>query len=379
MSETSGSKDNLDEARPAPVRTEAVGLLAAGLAHDLNNILGGIVTTAELLALRRARDAEDQTDLSTIIGLSQRASTMVRQILAFSRQEMLSPATLDLEETFTRLRPLLSSFVGPKVRINLRINPVSVRVDPTAFERMVVNLVVNAGQAIGQREGSITIRVGHVGPDSLPDSGREFMEPARYGVIEVEDDGPGVPPEIANRIFEPFFTTSPQGQGLGLASIFGLVKQSGGYLLHERSDAGGAQFGIYLPLVEVYSEEHVPAATLTGQMVLVVDDEALLRRAMRRGLEQRGFHVEEAEDAEQALALMKQQAPALLLSDIRMPGMDGVELARLARQSYPKLPILLISGYADGAAREVVPGMEVGFLSKPFSLARLGEAVDELI
>lgn len=370
---------------PSPVRTEAVGLLAAGLAHDLNNLLGGIVATADLVALRHQDDAQDRMDLGAISELAGRAGALVRQILAFSRQETLVPASLDLVEELEKLLPSLRALAGARIDVHLDHvedddRPVVVRVDPTALERIAVNLVINARQALApQGKGQITILAAAVDPCELPEAGAGFMIRQKYGVIVIEDDGPGIPPEMAGRIFEPFFTTSKEGQGLGLASVFGLVKQSGGYVLQDRSIFGGARFSVYLPAARCKEAADVVRVPDAGRCILVVDDEPLLRQAMVRGLRQRGYVVVEAENGTDALSLLEKEEPSLLLSDIRMPGMDGVELARRSRAQHPELPILLVSGYADPAARNSIPGIRVKFLSKPFTLGGLGDVVDSML
>lgn len=386
MSGILGSKKDIPEAtggasQAAPVRTEAVGLLAAGLSHDLNNILAGIATTAELVAMRHQDNHEDRVDLAAIAELSERASALVRQILAFSRQETLVPKTISLSEVTGALLASLRALAGPRIRVTLEkpANGLHVRVDPTALERILVNLVINARNALAVGGGHILLSFEEVDRGSLPSAGADFMLPGRYGAVRVEDDGPGVPTELAGRIFEPFFTTNGTGRGLGLSSVFGLVKQSGGYVLYEKGRLGGAAFTVYLPSAARVAEEPSVHRPDFGRQILVVDDEPLLRHAMARGLEQRGYKVSDAADAGEALAILDDAQPALLLSDVRMPGMDGVELARQARARYPSLPILLVSGFADEAARVAVPGLQVGFVPKPFSLKRLGDEVDKMI
>jgi two-component system cell cycle sensor histidine kinase/response regulator CckA len=386
-----------------PLRTEAVGLLAAGLAHDLNNMLGGIVATAELLSMR-AVAREDARDIDAIVDQAVKASELVRQILAFSRQDLLNPVTTELGQSLQRLEPVLAALTGPRVRLELVSGgPVLVRMDPTALERVAINLVLNARDAIleqggleqggleqgglerdgrrgrGSVRGSIRVRAMRIGRGERPEAGRGFMPAVPYGVLAVEDDGPGVDPAVAARIFEPYFTTRARGQGLGLSSAFGLVKQSGGFLLHEPSPMGGARFAIYLPEVDALAAQPAVDRSPGGKLVLLVEDELLLRMSVARGLERQGWRVRQAADGAAALQRLARERPAVLISDIRMPGLDGIGLTAAARELHPGLPVLLTSGYADEAARAAVPGLGVGFLPKPYTVKTLGERIRELV
>jgi two-component system cell cycle sensor histidine kinase/response regulator CckA len=369
-----------------PLRTEAIGLLAAGLAHDLNNMLGGIVATAELLSMR-AVAREDARDIDAIVDQAVKASELVRQILAFSRQDLLNPVTADLGQALERLEPVLAALTGPRVRLELLSGgPVLVRMDPTALERVAINLVLNARDAILERgggrglvRGTIWVRAARIGLGERPEAGRGFMPAVPYGVLAVEDDGPGVDPAVAARIFEPYFTTRTSGQGLGLSSAFGLVKQSGGFLLHEPSPMGGARFAVYLPEVDALAAQPMADRAPGGKLVLLVEDELLLRMSVARGLERQGWRVRQAADGAAALQRLAKERPAVLISDIRMPGLDGIGLTAAARELHPGLPVLLTSGYADEAARAAVPGLGVGFLPKPYTVKTLGERIRELV
>lgn len=373
------------------VRTRSVGLLAAGLAHDLNNMLGGIVATAELLQARSdARsDDGDLRDLSVIVDQAVRASELVRQILAFSRQDMLNPAPADLDALMERMLPVVSALTGPRVELVVRRGPpVQVRVDATALERVVVNLVLNARDAImdmrggrgpyPRKVGRIELMTARIGPGERPEAARGFMPAVPYAVLSVSDDGPGVSAEHVARIFEPYFTTRPRGQGLGLSSAFGLVKQSGGFLLLEPS-LRGARFAVYLPeLLEAVLPEAVPAQP-AGRLLLLVEDELVLRMSVARGLERQGWRVRQAPDGEAAMRRLKAERPAVMVSDIRMPGLDGIGLTEAARAMWPGLPVLLTSGYADEEARAAVPRLGVGFLAKPFTVRTLNERLREIV
>ena len=362
------------------VRTRAVGLLAAGLAHDLNNMLGGIVATAELLQ-DRARDPGDSRDLSAIVDQAVKASGLVRQILAFSRQDLLNPVPGEVGDLLRRMAPVLTALAGPRVAVEIGHGASApVHADPTALERVLVNLVLNARDAIlesGRGSGCIRVESGRIPPGARPDAGRAFMPAVPYAVLSVADDGPGVEPAIAARIFEPYFTTRPKGQGLGLSGAFGLVKQSGGFLLLEPSRRG-ARFAVYLPETAAGAPAS-PQGAQAGRLLLLVEDEPMLRLSVARGLERQGWRVRHAPDGEAALKRLAQERPAAMVSDIRMPGLDGIGLTAAARAMWPGLPVLLTSGYADEAARAAVPGLGVGFIAKPYTVRSLGERLRELV
>jgi two-component system cell cycle sensor histidine kinase/response regulator CckA len=343
-------------------------------------MLGGIVATAELLSARLPRRGEDARDVEAIIEQAVKASRLIRQILAFSRQDLLRPAVADLGGLVAALAPMLGALAGPGIRFGVtRGEPVLVHVDSTALERVIVNLVINAREAVQPRRGVIRVSTARLGPGHRPEAARGFMPPAVYGALSVEDDGPGVDPRHAARIFEPYFTTRANGQGLGLSTAYGLVKQSGGFLLHDRGPLGGARFTVYLPEAAPVAAAPGLAGPRAGRVILLAEDELLLRMSAARGLERLGYRVRQAADGEAALARLEEERPALLISDIRMPGLDGIELTRRARARHPGLPVLLVSGFADEAARAAVPGLDIAWLEKPFTLRSLGERVSELV
>lgn len=358
---------------------QAVGLLAAGLAHDLNTMLGGILATADLMAARLPAESELHDDLALISGQAERMATLIRQLLAFSRQEVLKPARIELAGFVTRTAPMLRALVGRHIGLSLPSRRCAeVMVDGSALERVLINLVTNARDAIGARPGQISIQCAAVEAAALPQAAAAFMPVADYAVLSVADDGPGVPEAVRARIFEPYFTTKPEGQGtgLGLATAYGLVKQSGGFLLLDPDLRRGARFCVYLPLAPAEARRDAPHDRTISPLILLAEDEELLRVCARRGLEGAGYQVIAVPDAEQALdAFTCNPGVRLLVSDIRMPGIDGVTLARRLREGRPDLPILLMSGYADAEARASLEGLDAAFLAKPFRLAELRASV----
>lgn len=370
------------------VRTEAVGVLAAGLAHDLNSMLGGIIATAELVAGRARPGGIDVRDLEAIILQAGRASELVRQILAFSRQETLKPERFQLAEMVRTMAPVLTAVAGRHVSVAIETEvPAPTVADRTAIERVVMNLLINARDAIhaggemGKDTGRLLIRTGMLTGAQLPAAGANFMERRDYATLSIADNGPGVPPSIAARIFEPYFSTKQTGQGLGLASAFGLVKQSGGYLLLDEGPLGGACFTCYLPLAApcVAPVNQAPGRA-TVRHILLVEDEPLLCASLARGLEVAGYRVTPAEDGVTALTSFQTQDDIdFLLTDIRIPGIDGIELARRLRVLAPRLPVLLMSGYADEQARAAILGMDAGFVAKPVTFKTLCERINALV
>lgn len=390
------------------VRTEAVGLLAAGVAHDLNNMLAGIVSTAELVQGRLTSEAA-RRDLQAVLDQAMRASALVGQLLSFARQDVLAPADAPLAELVQSAWPGLEALGGPGLELEPEPEPAApeqpeleqrpalpgagaqagrarVRVDPVALERALQNLVLNARQAAGPG-GRVRLRLARMAPQDRPPAARAFMPAVRHAVVWVEDDGPGVPEALAERIFEPFFTTRPGGQGLGLSSAFGLVKQSGGYLLLERSALGGAAFALCLPEL-VIGAGGVPGAGMgagvgagdaAARVVLLVEDDLLLRMSTARALERAGYRVRQAGDAEAALRRLEGERPALLLSDVRLPGRDGVALAEAARVLAPDLPVLLVTGFADETAQRRAAGLGLPVLRKPYTMKLLEDRIRALV
>ncbi|WP_448582365.1 ATP-binding protein [Thermaurantiacus sp.] len=359
---------------------QGVGLLAAGLAHDLNTMLGGILAAAELLSARVPPDGDLAQDLGAIISQAERAGALIRKLLAFSRQEQLRPSRIDLARLLAQMEPVLRALLGRHIGLSLQSRRgTTVDADPQALERVVMNLVANARDAIGSQPGHVTIGLACVSHADLPHDAKRFMPERAYAALSVTDDGPGVPPALRARIFEPYFTTKGEGAGtgLGLPTAYGLIKQSGGFLLLDDAPRRGARFTIYLPVARNESDHAAPS----GQpLLLLAEDEELLRSCARRGLEQAGYDVIAVADGAQAeAAFAANPAICALVSDVRMPGVDGVELARRLRARRPGLPVLLVSGYADASAREALGGLDVAFLAKPFRLADLERSVAALV
>ncbi|MBC7432517.1 MAG: response regulator [Rubritepida sp.] len=366
---------------PPPPRDERlalVGRMAGGVAHDFNNLLGIVTGAAE--ALRRPA-ADAAQELAVLDGVATRGAELVRQLLAFARQQRLAPQVLSLNECVAAAGQLLPRLIGAQVRLELALDEPGrlVLADPSQLDQVIINLVVNARDAIARTgwPGRVRLSTGRRIVLRAGGEGHGATPPGRYATLVVEDDGPGIPPDILPRIFEPFFTTriDAGGTGLGLATVQGIVTQSGGYIAAECPAGGGTRFTILLPRHEGVLPESAPSppvAQAPPSSILLVEDEPALLRMAAQALRDAGHSVVTAEDAYTALELLEAGTrPGLLVSDVSMPGMDGVALARATRQILPGLPTLLLSGYAASALAADLPAEGWHFLAKPFTAAGL--------
>ncbi|WP_424813860.1 ATP-binding protein [Roseococcus sp. YIM B11640] len=353
-------------------RLEMLGRLAGGVAHDFNNLLGAVLGAAA--ALRGIPAAEEEVDIIESAAL--RGRDLVRQLLAFARQQVMAPRSIDLNASIRALAPLLARLLGNGVRIELALEEPSrrIRVDPGQWDQVLMNLAVNARDAMGG-QGRLRFVTGRrlVLEGATP-------RPGRYALVEVTDEGPGIPPEILPRIFEPFVSSRIEkgGTGLGLATVQGIVGQSGGHIEVESLPGQGATFRILMPRDEGPEEAPRPAPTpaMGFGTVLLVDDEPALLRVAGLGLKQAGIPVETAADGEEALERIEAGfRPALLATDVALPGMDGLALARAARAVMPGLPVLLLSGYAASTVGADLAAENLAFASKPYTPAELRAAV----
>jgi signal transduction histidine kinase len=379
-------------------KLEAIGRLAGGLAHDFNNILTAVLTQTDLLLCSLDDASEDDQErrqgLDMIRDSGERAALLTRQLLAYSRQSMLAPVVLQPNDAIRALERMLRRLVRADIALRLELDPATghVFVDPTQFDQIVINLVVNASQACGDSGGTVTIRTMHAGsappaPD-LPDVGDHVL-------ISVSDTGSGIDEAIIDHVFEPFFTTKGRGQGtgLGLASVHGIVEQSGGFVRVRSAPAEGTTFWIYLP--QATRNENAttpdsptapavgPAPHRPGATVLLCDDEPDIRRVAARCLADVGYRVLSTESPEHALQLGREHAAEidLLVTDLVMPGMHGTELAQQLRAERDGLRVLYISGYspemfADGSPQD---GTSTHFLYKPFDSRTLLRRVGEIL
>ncbi len=369
-------------------KMQAVGQLAGGVAHDFNNLLTAMTGYCDLLLQRHRAGDQSFADVMQIKQNANRAANLVRQLLAFSRQQTLIPRVVDLTEILSDLSHLLRRLIGETVVLELEhgrdLRPV--RVDPGQLEQVIINLVVNARDAM-PGGGRISMRTGLTETVRPLRQGDEVMPPGEYVLIEVIDTGTGMPPDVQKRIFEPFFTTKDlgQGTGLGLSTAFGIIKQFGGYMFVDSTQGVGTTFSIYLPAWTGALEATAADGPrrldtdLSGTgTVLLVEDEDPVRLFAARALRGKGYTVLEARSGEAALELLRGENPQvdLMVTDVMMPGIDGPTLIREVRKDRPSLPVVCISGYSEDALRQRIADAEsVAFLPKPFSLKQLAQAV----
>jgi two-component system, cell cycle sensor histidine kinase and response regulator CckA len=370
-------------------KMQAIGQLAGGIAHDFNNVLTAIIGYSDLLlANHRPTDPSFQ-DIMQIKQNANRAAGLVRQLLAFSRRQTLRPQTLQLGDVLSELQMLLRRLVGETIELDVvhGRDLWLVQADLNQFEQVVVNLVVNARDAMADG-GRITLRTRNVPAADCAAFGEKSLIAADYVLVEVQDSGHGIPADVRDKIFEPFFTTKEvgKGTGLGLSMVYGIVKQTGGYVFCESEPGRGATFRILLPrhfadaVAEPAKKEAAkPPADLTGHgAILLVEDEEAVRAFASRALASRGYTVLEAESGLDALRVVEEAGGKidLIVSDVIMPEMDGPTMLTELRKRGLSAKIIFVSGYADDAfAKNLPQGQEFVFLPKPFSLKQLIETV----
>jgi two-component system cell cycle sensor histidine kinase/response regulator CckA len=391
-------KDNSEEAKlkrqvAQATKMQAVGQLAGGVAHDFNNILTAIIGHCDLMLMRHTPGDSDYDDIQQIKSNSNRAAGLTRQLLAFSRQQTLRPQVLQLTDVVAEVSHLLKRLLGETVKLVVKHgrNLGSVRADPGQLEQVIVNLAVNARDAMAAKGGgTLTIQTYAVRANQVAELGSDILPIADYAAISVTDTGCGIAPSVLGKIFEPFFTTKEvgKGTGLGLSTVYGIVKQSGGFIFADSKIGEGTRFVIYLPVHQVESEggkatvgAKPKEAELWGTgTVLLVEDEPMVRAVAERALTRHGYTVITANNGEEALDVLERGDDiALLISDVVMPAMDGPTMVREARKTRPELPILFMSGYAEEQLRKSIDLDNVAFLPKPFSVQELAEAARRAI
>jgi two-component system cell cycle sensor histidine kinase/response regulator CckA len=377
-------------------KMQAVGQLAGGVAHDFNNVLTAIIGYSDLLlASHRPTDPSFQ-DIMQIKQNANRAASLVRQLLAFSRRQTLRPQVIQLNDSVSDVQMLLKRLLGEKVELDVRYGRDlwPIKADVNQFEQVVVNLAVNARDAMPEG-GKLTLRTSNVTDSQSAAYNYKGLAPADYVLLEVEDTGTGMSAEVMEKIFEPFFTTKEigKGTGLGLSMVFGIVKQSGGYIFCDSTVGKGTTFRIFLPRHEAAEEpearpEEAKAAQqtqdLTGQgTILLVEDEEAVRAFGARALRSRGYTVLEAGSGVEALEVVEEHGDeiALVVSDVVMPEMDGPTLFTELKKRGRNYQFVFASGYAEEAFKKNLPEAEqesFAFLPKPYSLKQLIEAVKQV-
>ena len=358
-------------------KMEAIGRLAGGVAHDFNNLLTAIEGHATLLLSEMAEASSLRRDVEDIRKAGHRAADLTRQLLAFSRKQILEEQKVDLIHTTVELETMLRRLVPERISVESRASAgeVVVRADPGQLQQIVMNLVMNAADAI-EDSGTITLQV-----DAVDLSPREVaaipwhVDPGPYARLTVQDTGTGMSQEEMRHIFEPFFTTKPlgRGTGLGLATVFGVVKQSGGHILVTSTPGCGTTFQVLLPRLDEEPDRlEAPETHLLrsseSRVLLLVEDDAAVRAVTRRILERAGYTVLEADSGRGALDVADRNRGAidLVISDVVMPNLGGVELQKRLKEDHPDLKVILMSGYSEAEVRAEIREAGAAFLSKPF-------------
>jgi PAS domain S-box-containing protein len=372
-------------------KMEAVGRLAGGIAHDFNNLLMVISGYSEFLLDRIGNEPSVRGPAQEIANAAGRATSLTRQLLAFSRKQMLAPKVLDLNAIVTENLKMLTRVIGED--IELVMVPGSelgaVKADPGQIEQVIMNLVVNGRDAM-PRGGKLTIQTGNVTLEESYSQVQASQKPGEYVMIAISDTGVGMDTETQSHIFEPFFTTKgPKGTGLGLSTVYGIVKQSGGYIWVYSEPNKGTAFKIYLPRVTEFGEPITPAlespktkSLPVYETILVVEDEGNLRRLAREYLELVGYRVLEAAEGASAIQISKVHEGRihLLLTDVIMPGMNGRELAQHITTARPETKVLYMSGYTENAiGHNGTLDAGITLLQKPFTLPALKAKVREML
>jgi PAS domain S-box-containing protein len=382
----------LEERYRQSQKMEAVGQLAGGVAHDFNNLLTGIQAYASILEEELPPESEQHHDVREILRAAERGASLTRQLLAFSRRQILAPRVVDLRASLESLQPMLRRVIGEHIELSVRApdDVWPVVADPSQIEQMILNLSLNAGDAMPEG-GMLMFELENV-EITAPEGESADLVPGEYVQLLVSDSGVGMDRDVAARIFEPFFTTKPQGKGtgLGLSTVYGAVTQSGGRIRVYSEPGHGTTFKIHLPRARVTSDEHAAArrddAPATGgtETILVTEDDSVVRGLVRRALETRGYAVFDAATPHEAIQIAARNPGRidLLLTDVVLPEMSGRALAEDLTTRWPSMRVVYMSGYTDDAVvRRGVLAREAQFIQKPFGhedlLRKVRETLDK--
>ncbi len=382
-------RSRAEEALRQAQKMEAVGQLTGGIAHDFNNLLTGIIGSLDLMQRRHQRN--ESLELERYIGAAvtsaQRAAALTQRLLAFSRQQALDLRAVDVNQLVASLEDLLHRTTGENITIETRLSGglLPACMDVNQLETALINLVINARDAMPYG-GRITLSTASFTMGKSPDSNKSGMAAGEYVLLSVVDTGTGMAPNVMARAFEPFFTTKPigQGTGLGLSMVYGYIKQSKGYIQIESEPDIGTRVHLYLPVHqgEATALAHEPERTPTGagETILVVEDEPVVRALVVEVLNELGYETLEAGEASEALRITESgQRIDLLISDVGLPGMNGRQLADIARQQRPGLKVLFATGYAESSAANDFLGPDMAVITKPFALDVFASKVGEIL
>ncbi|MGB1077204.1 MAG: ATP-binding protein, partial [Bdellovibrionales bacterium] len=382
----------LEEQFAQSQKMQAVGQLAGGVAHDFNNLLTAIIGFCDLLLLRHKPGDPSFADIMQIQQNSNRAANLVRQLLAFSRQQTLRPEVQDLTDILTEVSHLIRRLIGTNIELTLLHGDDLgfIKVDANQIEQVLVNLAVNARDAM-DTGGELKITTSMFENKKALTIGEDKMPSGKWVKLDVSDTGTGIPDDVLEHIFEPFFTTKDvgEGTGLGLATVYGIIRQTGGFLKVDSHVGKGTTFSIYFPEAEpeetsenTEKKDKIESKDLTGSArILLVEDEDPVRAFSTRALTNKGYEVLDANGGATALDILKKEENSqidLLITDVMMPDMDGPTVAAKIREKHPDLKIIFMSGYTEEKLKEHM-GKNIWFLAKPFTLKTLAEKVKEVL
>lgn len=382
-------RSRAEEALRQAQKMEAVGQLTGGIAHDFNNLLTGIIGSLDLMQRRHQRN--ESLELERYIGAAvtsaQRAAALTQRLLAFSRQQALDLKPVDVNQLVASLEDLLHRTTGENITIETRLSAglLPACMDVNQLESALINLVINARDAMPYG-GRISLSTASFTMGDTPDPKKRGMSAGEYVLLSVADTGTGMAPNVMARAFEPFFTTKPigQGTGLGLSMVYGYIKQAKGYIQIESEPDIGTRVHLYLPVHqgEATALAHEPERTPTGagETILVVEDEPVVRALVVEVLNELGYETLEAGEASEALCITEsEQRIDLLISDVGLPGMNGRQLADIARQQRPGLKVLFATGYAESFAANDFLGPDMAVITKPFAIDVFASKVGEML
>jgi len=385
-------RKRFDEKLRHTAKLESLGVLAGGIAHDFNNLLTGILGNASLAQDLAAHDPRVTALLADVVRASERAAELTQQLLAYAGKGRFNVEALDVSAMVNEIQPLVEASAGKRARIQLELAPhCFVSADPSQLQQIVMNLIINGAEAIPEgRTGTVTVRTRETRIDeewmrTRRPVGAEQMSPGPHVCLEVQDDGAGMEPATVDRIFDPFFTTKFTGRGLGLAAVLGIVRGHHGGLTVESAVGRGTTFRIFLPHAgsapPLKGQPSAPAAARSDRYVLVVDDEEVVRRTARAGLENYGYRVLVAASGQEAVSLLERHNAGigLVVLDLTMPGMDGAATFRALRKVRPHLTVILSSGYDEADVASRFHGERfAGFIKKPYTAAALANKVSAI-
>ena len=360
-------------------KMEAIGRLAGGIAHDFNNLLTTILGYGQLALSHSCQDNKLYTDIEQMIKAGKRAASLTQQLLAFSRKQITEPKVLQLNSIVSNMTSMLGSLIGENIDLNTILDPGLgvIKADPGQVEQVIINLAVNARDAMPQG-GKLALHTNDVLlAESYASEHDDDIPPGRYAMLTVSDTGVGITSKLISHIFEPFFTTkdkSKGGTGLGLSTVYGIIKQNGGYICVSSEPALGTTFQVYLPHAEkvetsITPEEYLSPPSHGVETILVVEDEEEVRELVCRVLKMQGYNIQEARDGFDALQIAEHyQGPIhMMLTDVVMPQMSGCEFAKRLTPQRPDMKVLYMSGYTENEILHTrVLGPDIAFLQKPF-------------